>query len=186
MLRNFPRFILFLSSYFPLALITAILVYPQNRIASAMVLGIGLVSLFFAYWFFDGHMQHIQPIRATIVAVERKDNEVLAYIASYIFPFVTLPLDSGYKIAAFGLLLLLICFLYMSSNMLHINPMLMLLGYHLFAIHFAENDEPSLLLAKRLVQKGEYLPLISVSEGIYIEKQRGKDSYGTKDDWDVG
>jgi hypothetical protein len=118
MLRNAPRFILFLSSYFPLALISAILVFPQSALVSSLILGMGLLSLFFAYWFFGGHMQHMQPAMATLATVEQKD---MAYIMSYVFPFVTLPMDSGYKIAAFGILLLLICCLYMNSNMLHIN-----------------------------------------------------------------
>lgn len=54
--------------------------------------------------------------------------------------------------------------------MIHINPMLNLIGYHIYEITL-ENGTVNSLIAHRLIKRGEGLLIIQVSETIALEKR---------------
>ncbi len=170
-LRWWVQIILFLSSYVPLSVILFVLVLPTHEYVFAVVtLGIGLLSLG-SLIFFIAKTQSLQPFYDTITSSQRRDNEIMSYIATYIFPFVTLPFSDWSKGIAYIILLGTIGVLYINSNLIYINPMLSLMRYHLYEVTLSQSDSVFLVLSKRVVKKGDMLPLIKMSEGIFMEKK---------------
>jgi hypothetical protein len=169
-IRLWIRIMLFLSSYFPLSVILFVLLLPAHDYVLAIaILALGMLSLL-ALIAFITTSQSLSPSYETVATAQRRDTEIMGYITAYIFPFVTLPFSDWYKGSAFLVLFFIIGVLYVNSNLISINPMLSLARYHLYEVALTTSDATYLVLSKRVVKKGEQLPLIKLSEGILMEK----------------
>jgi hypothetical protein len=62
--------------------------------------------------------------------------------------------------------------LYINSNMIHINPMLNLFGYHLYEVTLEDGDVHSLVTRRRVRYK-ETLTVIRLGDEILFEKPHG-------------
>jgi hypothetical protein len=94
----------------------------------------------------------------------------MSYIASYLIPFVALPFSGWQQGIALLILIVVLGIVYVNSNMIHINPMLNLLGYHLYEITVEDSKETYSLITRRRMGRGETLHLIDIGEGIFLEK----------------
>ena len=165
------RVILFLSSYVPLFAVFAVLLWKQDRhTAWALLLlcGVAISGLL-------GYLRwtlRFAPTPLEVQAVRSKDGETMSYIASYILPFVSLPYGDNYKLAAIVIFLAVLAVVYVNSNMLYINPMLNLCGFHLYAVTSAGDIEHT-VIAKRRPRAGATLRLVTIGENVHIEKQDG-------------
>jgi len=56
-----------------------------------------------------------------------------------------------------------------TTNMVHINPMLNLLGFHLYQITEAGNEYA--LIARRRVRRGEYIKACKISSEVLLGKR---------------
>jgi hypothetical protein len=172
-MRNLTKVMLFISSYAPLSVILCILSLQNSWRMAVALLSVGVIGILWLVIFLRVQ-QSKQPFMGLIAQAQQRDGEIMGYIATYIVPFVTLPFDNWYRASAFLVLLVTIGFLYVNSNMLYVNPALMLLGFHLYAITLDNSQAPYLCLTRRPVKKGDYLPLLLVHKGILIEKQAGR------------
>ena len=91
--RLFVRCMLFFSSYFPLMLIFSILLWRSHLYWALGSLTVGLVSLLVTYVYIKSRLNKGGISRVMITGVEKRDENVVSYIASYLIPFVTFPLD---------------------------------------------------------------------------------------------
>ena len=64
-----------------------------------------------------------------VVAIEPRNSELAAYVATYLLPFVTDIEGSWQEVASLGVFLFFIGLLYVRSGMLYLNPLLALFGY---------------------------------------------------------
>ena len=106
---------------------------------------------------------------ATVEHVERIDAEATSYIVTYVIPFLALPSDTWEHGVALVILYLVLCILYVTTNMVHINPMLNLLGFHLYQITEAGNEYA--LIARRRVRRGEYIKACKISSEVLLGKR---------------
>jgi hypothetical protein len=63
-----------------------------------------------------------------------KDGEVLSYVAAYLVPFLGIDLTRTNDVVLFCGFLAVLCIVYINSNMLFVNPILNLAGFHTFEI----------------------------------------------------
>jgi hypothetical protein len=88
--RLWIRILLFLSSYFPLAVIFFFLYLRRSHAFAygSLALGsVGLVGLV-------GYLllaSRLSPVPLKAVAVQRRDGEAMSYIVTYVIPFLALP-----------------------------------------------------------------------------------------------
>ena len=94
----------------------------------------------------------------------------MGYIASYLLPLVTFPLNGWQQIAILLVFLAVLGIVYINSDMIRINPMLNLLGYHLYEITVENGPESYSLITRRQVKRGETIRLVDVGRGIFWEK----------------
>jgi hypothetical protein len=165
------RVLLFLSSYFPLTLIFAVQLLLRNRpewAAAALTLGtIGLlgISIYLRV------ARTLNPITIKVEIVRRRDGEAMSYIVSYLLPFLTM--SSGSIGDAIGLVIFLIVLgiLYINSDMIHINPMLNVAGWHVYEVEMA-GGEIGTLISKRRVRRGKDASVVQMGQDIYLEPER--------------
>ena len=163
----FARLCLFTSSYFPLACIVAFLSWKSHPVVAAAVLAIGTTGL-------TGMIAYLRLVRqlaslpVEVEHVERIDAEATSYIVTYVIPFLALPSDTWEHGVALVILYVVLCVLYVTTNMIHINPMLNLFGYHLYQISHAGSEYA--LIARRRVRRGDRVDVCKISETVLLEK----------------
>jgi len=155
------RILLFLSSYFPLNLIFFFLLWPpsQNRPLAIVFLvtgACGLVGLFAFYVFV---LRRKARVQITVDELQRRDGEAINYIATYAITFVALPIDHVEKVLALATFFIVVGILYVQSNMIHINPMLNLVGFHLYEVRL-DSGSSRFLVTRRGLARGDTLRVV--------------------------
>ncbi|GER88042.1 hypothetical protein KDW_22040 [Dictyobacter vulcani] len=170
------RVFLFLSSYFPLFLIFSVLWYQKHFWLSLWVGIASLLSLLFSIVYFVYAYKTFSDTTVKVTKVARKDEASMGYIASYLIPFVTFSIDNDKgqilipQVLALVVFLLVLLIVYVSSNMIYINPMLNMLGFHLYAIEIEGSSELEYYyLARKRVVRGELITYIRLSDDIFFE-----------------
>ena len=162
------RFLLCLSSYFPLSLIFALQFFFKGKqwqgIASLAVGILGLIGLS-VYLYFS---KRLNPMRIKVESVARRDGEAMSYIVSYLLPFIAMPSGDAASIWCLGVFLFVLVVLYMNSDMMHINPMLNLAGWHIYEITL-QNSDVFILISKKRTRKGSEINTIKMGHDILLE-----------------
>jgi hypothetical protein len=169
MFNKFVRSLLFVSSFFPLEVVSFLLLFESRRCLAYAILVFGILGLGGAF-FCLSQAQKISPLTIDVAHYRRRDDEAMSYIVTYLVPFLGFSFSGWQGVAAVGIFFATLAILYINSNMIHINPMLNLVGYHLYEITTASGKTCSLLTRKPL--RKEPLSVIDLAEGIYLEKRR--------------
>jgi len=132
------------------------------------VLAIGVFGLC-GMMIFLNQAQRLAAASVKVESVQRLDAQAMSYIVTYVIPFLALPSDTWQRTSSLLIFLFVLCLLYVNSNMIHINPMLNLLGYHLYEITL-ENGSTHALITRHRVVRGQSLSAIKVGDDILIAK----------------
>ncbi|HFD87403.1 MAG TPA: hypothetical protein ENJ35_06990 [Gammaproteobacteria bacterium] len=92
----------------------------------------------------------------------------MSYIVTYLLPFIALPSGDLASGISLGIFLIVLAILYVNSDMLHINPMLNLAGWHIYEVTL-EKGEIFTLIAKVRVRKDMDLKVTQMGDWIYLE-----------------
>ena len=101
--------------------------------------------------------------------MQRRDGEAMSYIVTYIIPFLALPADDRDKGAALVVFFVTLAVIYVNSQMIHINPMLNLAGFHLYEVA-TEDGSDSYIISRRRIRRGATVKVVSLTDDIYFEK----------------
>ena len=162
------RVILFFSSYVPLWVIFSIVISEKNWQASAAFLILSIISTVGAVIFFT-NVQKIAPVSHTVTQITRKDSDTMSYIASYVVPFAATTLTDINQAIALAIFLLVLGVVYVSSGMIHVNPLLSAAGYNLYEVESSDGT-PSVVLTRGRIKRGDTLSLIDIGDDIFVEK----------------
>jgi hypothetical protein len=128
-------------------------------------LGIGGLGL---YWL---QSSKISPYPTDLATAQTKDSEALAYIVTYVIPLLDINLSARSDQAAFLLMLFVIGVVYVRSNLIYVNPLLIVLGYRIFEVTFKGDASPRVILTKQQsLQSGDRIDLIRMGDYLYREK----------------
>jgi len=105
-----------------------------------------------------------------VASITRLDSESLNYIVAYVIPFLAIPYAQDSQGIALLIFFVVLAILFVKSNMLHINPMLNLVGYHLYKVTNEEGIEFPLITRRRIL-RGERLSVIKLGDEILLEKR---------------
>jgi len=169
MANTFARLILFLSSYIPLWVIFAIITLRTMRVVSIIFMVLAVLSLAGTLIFLR-LAQRFEGIQMAAGVIRRKDSDTMSYIASYIIPFAATAFDKTEQVIALGVFLVVLCAVYINSGMIHINPLLSLMGYNLYEIEDADGN-PYFLVSKRNLRRGDTVRAIDLANNIFLEKR---------------
>lgn len=176
------RFLLFVSSYIPLFIILFVKNINSLKLASIFAT-ISIVPLFVLKLYIGIPLKGEPNKEIKITDVTHKGSEVLNYIVCYIIPFISFNSDvitiEGISIPdliASLILFLVICNLYMSSNLYYVNPILNLF----YDIHSVETDieKNIIVIAKKNIDiplnKIILLRRVSPKVFLYTDEQKNK------------
>lgn len=112
--------------------------------------------------------KRLNTMSVTIQSVSRRDGEAMSYIVSYLLPFIALPSSDVASSVSLGVFLIVLVVLYMNSDMMHINPMLNLGGWHVYEIALSDGETRTLISKKR-ARKGREAQAIQMGDDILLE-----------------
>lgn len=161
------RLLFFVGSYFPLAVIFFFLLLRQHFQAAIIILVVGIVGLI-GMALYLRLIKSIAPMTVTIEKVQRRDREAISYIFSYIVPFLAVPFQEWERGVALGIFFFVVAILYVTSNMIQINPMLNLAGYHLYEISLKDGGV-HFLLTRRDAIRSSTIKVAKAGSDILIE-----------------
>lgn len=132
------RILLFLSSYAPLFGLLAWrsrscepLWLSLAALSAAAITGLLIVVLVAGT--FRG------PV-LTVSRIQPRDAETLAYVATYLIPFLALDLTDSEDLISFVVFMSILGIISVTSHALFVNPVLSLLGYHTYDITDPDNQ----------------------------------------------
>lgn len=131
--RLMAKFLMFISSYFPLYIMLLILHYDRYNSLSrlnvfifllvmATCIALSLISLIFLKI-----SQGNKPV--LIEEIERPDDTIISYMMTYIIPILTTNFLTKGEMLVNVLLFLLVGYLYIRLNLLYLNPLWSMFGY---------------------------------------------------------
>ncbi len=107
-----------------------------------------------------------------VVQVQRKDAEVMAYIVSYVFPFLGLNFDDPMNVISLGIFFVILGIIYINSNMIHINPTLNIFGYHIYEIETPSGSTQTVISRKGRLIRGEKLNVVVIEDDLLMERDK--------------
>ena len=168
---SLTRLLLFLSSYFPLSAIFFVILVHDHCCAAIGILAIGVTGLVWMLLYLR-KAQSLGAMQVKIAGFQKRDAEAMAYIVTYIIPFMVIPLHEWKEGISLTIFFVVLGILYVNSNLIHINPMLNLFGYHLYEITLEDGGVHS-LVARRSIRHRETVNVVKIGDEIFLEKRDG-------------
>jgi hypothetical protein len=171
-MANIPvRWLLFFSSYIPLMLVFCVLLVANQPL---WALGVFIYSLFvftvMLIYFFRLAPSVTADPPVKVRELHGRDSDAMSYMATYLLPFVVFPLQGWQQILALAIVAFVLGFVYVNSNMIYINPMLNLVGFHLYDVAVEHDEKHYSLIVHRRITYGETLHPITLGDGILMDK----------------
>lgn len=166
----FARVLLFLSSYAPLSAMFVLLFWSKSPIVASISFAAAVVGVI-GMLLYLRVVSRLSGAPTKIVDCSGRGDEAMSYIVTYIVPFLAVAFSDWQQGVALGVFFVILGFLYVNSDMLHINPTLNFFGFRLYEVMLEDGSTYS-LVARGRVQRGRTLQLIRVGDEILIEKRR--------------
>ena len=190
------KFMLFVSSYSPLFLITAFISLSDHIIIkfskpylsfinfnlldisillSIFFLILSLVSIAWTLHFIKIHKNVGTEPSPKIENIQKKDTDIMAYIATYLIPFMNLDFNNILLTISFLFFIVLVGYIYIFSNLFYINPIFNIMGYHIYEIEIKNGKytNSKILISYRKDDIiGNVLNVITIDNDIYLELKK--------------
>lgn len=162
------RLLLFLSAYSPLMLILAVLLIDRYWLVPVALCLISLVSVL-AMFSIVHSFRSDAALPLQINGLQRRDDQVVSYLVSYIIPFLAVPFDGIQKGVGLAIFFLILGILHIRLNLIYVNPVLALAGYRLYEVT-SEGGGTHSLITKQRVVLGDALSVVKVGEDLLFAK----------------
>ncbi|MCP8900941.1 anti-phage protein KwaA [Gilvimarinus xylanilyticus] len=134
---------------------------------------LALLYCFWAYLRFDFELSGATDIPFEITKIEDINYEHLTFLATYVVPLISFDFGSGRQMIVLALLLVVMGFIYIKTDLFYANPSLALLGFHIYrasgSFKNGERDGIVLICRSRLVEN-QKVSYIKLDERIYYVK----------------
>lgn len=183
-LRLWVKIVLFLSSYTPLFIIfifqilshsfanaNTITSFINNDISYLIyfLIIIAILPNIFVLWYTRSRASIGNPKTITISYKEELNTVYIDYLITYIVPFLSFDYSNIWDVASLLLLLSIICYIYINSNLLYVNIIFNLFGYNLFKIKDANQNEYMLISVNKKILLNNKIKIKSISDNFVIE-----------------
>lgn len=160
---------LFLSSYSPLF---AILALRFQRPQLFMCWSLAALGLGAAAWVLAAERAKA-PGSFEIDKIEDQGPQVVAYLASYLLPFVTLAEPSNQDAVGYALFLLVLALVYVQSDMLQVNPTLYVFRRRVVKVT-TKKAWQAYLITHRVPLPNETIQATTLASGVLVRSSRGR------------
>jgi hypothetical protein len=166
------RSLLFGSSYLPMFPILMLLHWDAHLVWVIVLGVVGLILLAVTLWYFGREVKTMNHVSVRIIEKGGHDSDTMSYIATYLFPLLSVTLDTWKELLALVLTFAVVGFVYVNSKMIYINPTLsFLLRLHLYEVGIEGSDglHFSLLTRRDRFAIPATIEVVEVGSGILFE-----------------
>lgn len=176
MLNTFAKFLLVATSLSPL--LGAVAMNQFARGEPAMRWGawfaVALMLVFLCWALLRYAAKNAQQHQFHIKEFERNDKEVLAFLVTYLLPFLSTEKMGFAGDWLTGAYVLAIIFLVIAhAGAFHFNPVMGLLGYHFYAVKNGDGVSHLLISKDELRRPGRDVETVRLAHGIYLRTGGG-------------
>lgn len=168
-LRLWVKLLLFVSAFTPLFLILIIKIFQKQvtGIVGGTIILIVANLIFFVLLRMSKSYKNPKIIK---VAEEKEVKDAyLLYILPYIIPFLQFSYSSYIDLLCIGILILLLAFAYVNSNLIYVNPLLNIFGYNTFKVIDEHKNVYLVLSKKKSILLDSMMRVKPLSEDIFLE-----------------
>jgi len=164
----FVKTVLYITTFIPLLVLFTIKSYPFYGYYS-LFFGITGIVAFVLLILYKNYLKNKNTVQLSVGKSISKNDEILSYLVSYVFLFLNIDFLDLFDIASLTIIYLLLGIMYVNSNLIYLNPILLILGYNLYEIE--TGTEISILISKRNRKKviGEY-SVIKLTDNIFWDE----------------
>lgn len=171
MLNTFAKFLLVSTSLSPLLGAVAVNQYahgePTGRWGAWLV--VALLLIFMCWALLHYASKNAQRHEFRIKEFERDDKEVLAFLVTYLLPFLSTDKMGFAGDWLTGAYVLGIIFLVVAhAGAFHFNPVMGLLGYHFYAVKDDGGASHLLITRHELLRSGSDVPTVQLARNIHL------------------
>lgn len=171
MLNTVAKFLLIATSLSPLlgAVAVSEIARGQSVIHWAPWVAIALLLTIACWGLLKYARRRISTSHYHVVAVERSDKEALAFLITYLLPFVSSDKTgfvSGWLTGGYVLLIILMTAVH--AGAFHFNPVMGLFGYHFYSVRNADGVSHLLISRSRPPNVGDDVQVVRLADGIYL------------------
>lgn len=134
---------------------------------------LALMYCIYAYLRFDYDLKGATEIPFEITNLKDINYEHLTFLATYVVPLVSFDFSGWRQIIVLFMLLIVIGFIYIKTDLFYANPSLALLGFHIYQANgnFKFGDQKGLILICRgRLREGQLASYIKLDKRIYYVK----------------
>ncbi len=171
MLNTFARFLLVSTSLSPLLGAVAVNQFARGEPATrwGAWLAVAILLVFLCWALLRYAAKNAQHHQFHIKEFERNDKEVLAFLVTYLLPFLSTEKMGFAGDWLTGAYVLAIIFLVIAhAGAFHFNPVMGLLGYHFYAVKNADGVSHLLVSKDELRRPGRDVKTVRLAHGIYL------------------
>ena len=160
------KFSLFISSFYPLALIYFLMLKDEH-----MGLAWSIIAFCTLFVIIAGVFLYIlQESSVEAITVKKATTQVEAtttYLISYILPFTSISISDINQVLSLVIVFLILAYLYINSNMIFINPILNLAGYRIYHVENTIQDN-YIVLTSVNIKKGDVIQAVPLGDGMFF------------------
>jgi len=164
------QLVLFGSSYSPLLFLFGLLdTFGQGLpsvicVALAASMTVGLIA-------FLRTARSLATDKVELVRAKHRDNDAIAYVMTYLVPFLGHDPSGWRGRAALSLFIAVLAVLYLQSHLFYVNPLLSLMGYRLFEAETQSGRTLILISKRKYLCPGDYVEAHTLSNYVFLEAE---------------
>ncbi len=163
------RIIMFVSSYLPLEAIFVVQYWGKEGAIAYTSLAlciVGPLALAGVLW---SSSRDKEPVKEHVVESRLRGDEVMGYIAGYLLPFLATDLTDMRQLLSAAVFLAVLGYLYVTTDMLYINPTLNFICYRVYEVTF-ESQQVHPVISRKRPRQGDVVEVVRLTSRIWIVK----------------
>lgn len=178
-LRSWSSVFIFISAYFPLAIIFAIQDFNWEKKAFGhseivySVMAISIISCLIV-WLSVKYIKVSSP-PVEVTSVSNRSGELVNYSIPYMISFFVMDLGKTKLLISFGFFMFIMYWLTLKTHNIFVNPVLALLGYNLYDVKYKKDGneyEDFFLIKGSRLRQGESCRIVELSEKLFLVTER--------------
>jgi len=105
----------------------------------------------------------------TVVKSKNRTSDALDYIIAYVIVFLGFQFEQWQDVASIIILLIVIFFVYIHSNLIFVNPLLNVFGYKIHDVEVHTGESIVLVTKEFMLVLGAHIDTKNMSDNIYLE-----------------
>jgi hypothetical protein len=143
----------------------------SDNIIISICIGFMCLAVFFFFRFKYKFEQGSSLLPAEVLEIENVNYESVTFLATYIIPLACIDMDKARSPLLLIVILILIGWIYIKTNLFYTNPTLAIWGYHIYKISTSQKKD-IIIISKQKVNKNDMLYLKNIDDKIFISKKQ--------------